>query len=226
MGGGGGGGGGEAGGGGAVGLGVFPGDGHEGAAEGGVADLPAAAGGADDRIADGQAQAGAGAVLGDAVEAVEQPGAFGLGDAGAAVLHGQADPVALGLDADPHLPVGARVTAGVVHQHAGQPVDPVRRRADQHGIGAGVRGDRGPDRAEPVGAGLGQRDQVHRLVARGRRPGVEPGQPQHVVDQLAQAAALALDAGQRVPVLGRLARAGQGHVGLGPDHAERGAQLV
>ena len=172
------------------------------------------------------APAGARAVLGDAVEAVEQAGAFGLGDAGPAVLHGEADPVALGPDADADLAVGARVAARVVHQHAGQPVDPVRRRADQRGTGAHVRGDRGPDGAEPVGAGLGQRDQVHRLVAGGRRPGVEPGQPQHVVDQLAQPAALALDAGQRVPVLGRLARAGQGHVGFGPDHAERRAQLV
>ena len=217
-----------------MGLGVFPGDGHERAAQGGVADLPAAAGRADDRVADGQAQARAGAVLGDAVETVEQAGAFGLGDAGAAVLHGEADPVALGPDADPDLPAGARVAARVVHQHAGQPVDPLRWRADQRGPGADVRGDGWPDvrgdggadGAEPVGAGLGQRDQVHRLVAGRRRPGVEPGQPQHVVDQLAQPAALALDAGQRVPVLGRLARAGQGHVGFGPDHAERRAQLV
>ncbi len=36
----------------------------------------------------------------------------------------------------------------------------------------------------------------------------------------------ALDPDQRVTVIGRLTRAGQGQVGLGPDHAQRGAQLV
>ncbi len=121
---------------------------------------------------------------------------------------------------------GPGVPAGVVHQHARQPVDPLRRRADQGGPAAGVRGDLGPDGAEAVGAGLGQDGQVDRLVAGRRRPGVEPGQPQHVVDQLPQPAALGLDPAQRVAVLRGIPGAGQGHVGFGPDHAERRAQLV
>jgi hypothetical protein len=160
------------------------------------------------------------------VEPVEQPRPVRLGDAGAAVLDGQADPVALGADEYPDLSVGARVPAGVVDQDAGQPVDPLRRRADQHRAVRGLGADRGADGAEPVRAHLRQRGQVDGLVAGRRRPGVEPGQPEHVVNQLAQSPALALDPAQRVAVLGRLPRGGQGHVGLRPDHAERGAELV
>src|SRR5580704_12810387 len=63
--------------------------------------------------------------LGGPVEPVEQARPVGCGDAGAAVLHGQADPVALGADLDPDLPVRAGVTAGVVDQDAGQPVAPL-----------------------------------------------------------------------------------------------------
>jgi hypothetical protein len=165
-------------------------------------------------------------VLGGPVEPVEQLRPFGFTDAGPAVLHGQADPAALGADLDPDRAVRARVPAGVVDQHPGQPVDPLRRRADQHGAVRGLRADRGADGTEPVGTGLGERGQVDRLAAGRRGLGVEPGQPQHVLHQLAQPLALALDPAQRVAVLGGLPRGGQGHVGLRPDHAERGAQLV
>src|SRR2546430_9793600 len=79
-------------------LGMPPGHRHERAAERRVADVPAAAGRADDRVADGQPEPGSRVVLGGPVEPVEQERAFGLGDAGAAVLHGQADPPALGAD--------------------------------------------------------------------------------------------------------------------------------
>ena len=46
--------------------------------------------------------------LGAAVEPVEQARPVGLIDAGPAILHGQADPAALGLDPDPDLPVPGR----------------------------------------------------------------------------------------------------------------------
>ena len=168
----------------------------------------------------------AGSIGADVVEAVEEVGAFGDGDAGAAVLDGEADPAAVGTDLDADLAVRAGVPAGVVDQHPGQPVDPLRGRAYQHGVVRGLGADRGADGAEPVRAGLGQRAQVDRLLAGRRRPGVEPGQPEHVVHQAPQPLALTLDPGQCVAVLAGLARGGQGHVGLGPDHAQRGAQLV
>ena len=160
------------------------------------------------------------------VEPVEQARPFGFTNARTAVLHGQADPVALSADLDPDLPVRAGVPAGIVDQDPGQPVDPFRRRADQHGIVRGLRADRGTDGTEPVRAGLRQRRQVDGLVTGRRRPGVEPGQPEHVIDQLPQSLALALDPHQRVAVLGGLPRSGQGHVGFRPDHAEGGAQFV
>ena len=188
--------------------------------------MPAAAGRAHDRIADGQPEAGARAVLGGPVESVEQARPVGFIDAGTAVLYRQADPVTLGADLDPDLPVRARVTAGVVDQHARQPVDPLRRRADQHGAVRGLRADRGTDGPEPVRAGLRQRRQVDGLVAGRWRPGVEPGQPQHVIHELPQPPVLALDPHQRVAVLAGLPRGGQGHVGFRPDHAQRSAQFV
>ena len=77
-----------------------------------------------------------------------------------------------------------------------EPVDPLRRRADQHGAIRGLRADRGADGTEPVGAGLGQGGQVDRLAAGRRRLGVEPGQPEHVLHQLPQPLALALDPAQ------------------------------
>jgi Ca2+-transporting ATPase len=55
------------------GRGVVPGDRHQGAAQVRVADLPAAAGGAHDGVADGQAEARPGAVVSGPVEPVEQP---------------------------------------------------------------------------------------------------------------------------------------------------------
>jgi Ca2+-transporting ATPase len=55
------------------GHGVMPGDRHQGAAQVRVADLPVPAGGAHDGVADGQAEAGSGAVIGGPVEPVEQP---------------------------------------------------------------------------------------------------------------------------------------------------------
>src|SRR5262249_43521376 len=99
------------------GLGMPPGHGHERPAERGVADAPAAAGGAPDRIADGQPEPGARTVLGGPVEPVEQLRPLGFTDTGPAVLHGQADPAALGADPDPDGAVRARVPAGVVDQH-------------------------------------------------------------------------------------------------------------
>ena len=188
--------------------------------------MPAAAGGAHDRVADGQPEARARSLPGRAVKPVEQPRPFGLGDAGAAVFDGEADTAAVGPEADPDHAVRAGVAAGVVHQHPGQLVDPFWRRADQRGPGGGFRGDRRADRAEPVRAGLRQRRQVDRLVAGWRRPGVEPGQPQHVVHQMPQPHALPLDADQGVPVPGGVARGAQRHVGLGADHAQRSTQLV
>ena len=92
-------------------------------------------------------------------------------DAGAAVLHDQADPAALGQDADPDLAAGTRVTARVVDQHAGQPVDPLRRRADQHRGAGSVRGQR-PGRR----TGSGPRTPRPACPGRpARRPGAAAG---------------------------------------------------
>jgi Ca2+-transporting ATPase len=55
------------------GHGVMPGDRHQGTAQVRVADLPVPAGGAHDGVADGQAEAGPGVVVGGPVEPVEQP---------------------------------------------------------------------------------------------------------------------------------------------------------
>src|ERR1035441_2232602 len=92
---------------------------HQGAAQRGVTDVPAPAGRAHDRITDGQTEAGPGAALGGAVEPVEQARPFGLTDAGAAVLHDEADPAALSPDPAPDLPVRARRPAGAVHPGGG-----------------------------------------------------------------------------------------------------------
>jgi hypothetical protein len=56
--------------------------------------------------------------------------------------------------------------------------------------------------------------------------GVEPGQPQQVLDDLAQPLALTLNPAQRPLVLGRGARAGQRDVRHAADHAQRRPQLV
>src|SRR5437588_455720 len=111
---------------------------------------------------------------------------------------------AIGLDPDPDPACGARVAARVVDQNAGQPVDPLGRRVDQHRDARRVRGHGRTDGPETVRADQGQHGQVDRLVTGGRRPGVEPGQPQHVLDQLAQPLGLTLDPGQHVPVSGCL----------------------
>ena len=87
----------------------FPGHRHQRSAERRVADVPAAAGGAHDRVADGQPEARAVSLLGRAVEPVEQRGPFGLDDAGAAVFDGEADTAAVGSDADPDCAVRARI---------------------------------------------------------------------------------------------------------------------
>src|ERR1700734_2801042 len=74
---------------------------------------PAAAGRPDDRVADRQAQAGAAAAVLGPLEPVEQTRPLFLGDTGTAVLDRERQPPALGSDADPHLPVRARVAARV-----------------------------------------------------------------------------------------------------------------
>ena len=71
-------------------------------------------------------------VVGRPVETVEQPGSLVGGYAGAAVLDGEACPVALGRHHDDRtVPPRSGIATGVVHQHAGESVDPVRWGRDQ-----------------------------------------------------------------------------------------------
>src|SRR5579872_3003579 len=95
---------------------------------GGGADLPAARGLTNDRVADGQPQAGGAAAPDGAVEPVEDAVPLLLGDAGAAVADREPDPVTLDIDADRHRPACRGVAAGVVEEDADQPVDPLRWR--------------------------------------------------------------------------------------------------
>ena len=66
-----------------------PADGDARAARRRSADRPAAAGGPDDRVGDGQAQAGAAGLIGGAMEAVEDAAAFLFGDPGPGVVDGE-----------------------------------------------------------------------------------------------------------------------------------------
>jgi FAD:protein FMN transferase len=131
---------------------LLPGDLKQRAAQRRGGDAPAAAGRPDDGVADRQAQAGSAAPVLSALEPVEQLRPLFRRDAGAAVLDGERQPSALGFDTDPDPPIRARVAAGVVHQHAHQPVDPLGRRVHQRRAAAGIHGDRRADGTEPVRA--------------------------------------------------------------------------
>ena len=135
-------------------------------------------------------------------------------------------PAALGADLDPDRAVRARVPAGVVDQDPGQPVDPLRRRADQHGavrVSALTAGPTARNRSAQAWASVA------------RSTGSLPGGggwsrtwPATACPRPAGAAAGsrpgsgAASRGIRRPPAG----ADRRHVDLGPDHAERGTQLV
>ena len=161
-------------------------------------DRPAAARRADDRVADREAQAraaGLGRGRHRAVEPVEDQFRVLLGDPGPGVVHGHGGARALGGDRHVHGPTLGRVLARVVEQHADEPVHQVRRRGDQHlrrrDVDAEAEAARLGDDGEAVGGLRGEHAEVHRLRRRRRGGGIEPGQPEHVLQQPAHPLGLA-----------------------------------
>ena len=83
----------------------------------GPPDAPLATGRPNDRVGNGETEAGAVALVGCPVKAVKELGAIFRRDARAAVIHHQADSATGNCHSDPYGPSRSRVSAGVVHQH-------------------------------------------------------------------------------------------------------------
>src|SRR5258708_26041371 len=92
--------------------GPAPGDSEERTSERRVTDPPLAPGGPHDRVGDGQAEPRTAALLGGAVEAVEQPRPVAGRDATPAVLDGQGHSAGPLTDADPHGAARPGIPAG------------------------------------------------------------------------------------------------------------------
>ena len=123
-----------------------------------------------------------------------------------------------------------RVLAGVVDEDADQAVDELGRGGDHDRRRGRVHPERDAarlgDRGEPV-RGLGDEDpEVHRVRRPRRLGGVEPCQPEHVLEQAPHPLRLAVDApeGVAIPAGVALLREREGRVRL--DHREWRAELV
>ncbi len=194
--------------------------------------MPVAAGGADDRVGDGQAQARAAGRVRGPMEAVEDPAALRDRNAGARVVHGQAHVSTLPRDRKADDPALGRILAGVVQQNADETVEPLRRGSDD---GIGFRGARPylqglaaslGHGAESVGR-LGRQDlDVHRLRLGLPTSRIEAGQPEHVVDEAAGSSQLGVDAPEGRTVPDRIPFAGEGERRLGLDDRQGRPQLV
>ena len=131
-------------------------------------------------------------------------------------------------EGDVHRGASRRVLADVGQQVRHQLPQALLVTRHDHRAGRHVDRDRsvGLDGASIGHAVAGDGGQIHRL--RLERPAlVEPGEQQHVVDQLAHAHRLTLDPAHGIGEPGALGdRAGPVELGVAPDRGERGAQLV
>ena len=153
-----------------------------------------------------------------AVEPVEDPGPSLVGDPGPGVVDGQRRrraPSAATRDRDPCRPRG--VLAGVVEQDAEEPVEPFRRRGDRRrrrrGTSRGRSSAGGSRRSPRTGRppGRAMHGEVDRLAYSERRfDGVEPGQPQQVLEHPPHPLRLVVDPAERRAVPGRRRARGRG----------------
>ncbi len=204
---------------------------HVGTTTGRVSDPPFASRGTNDRVGDGQAEPSPFATLIASLEPVEKKWPLLRRDAGAAVFDGQANGVPGGRHHHVDPPPRPGVSARIVDQYAAKPVDPTWRRFDQHVVitlaahrqrnapGAGY-GDK------PLRTGVHERGEVNRLVVRSGGIGVEPGQEEQVLHDVAQAFALGADAADSGLIALAFSRRAQGQADLGLYDRERGPQFV
>ena len=178
---------------------------------------------------DGQAQAAARHVAGvQAVKALEYALAFGLGNAGAAI--GKPQPCRIGIAHDAQAQAAAlrRVTDGVVEQVADQHAQPFALAENATArLGAEIEVEvTGEDRATEFGAdAFHQRAQIEFFRRRQAALGVEPGQQQHLLDQMGGTRQADLQLSERTLALFVIARL-QGDLCLRLQGGERGTQLV
>src|ERR1700730_7380079 len=108
-----------------------PDHGKAGAPFGRLAPPPAAASGLHHSAGDGQAEAAAASVVGEAVEALEDPLPLAGRNTRTAVLNAQRHLAVFALHGNPDGAAFGCIAAGVVDQHSEQAVDPFRRRQHQ-----------------------------------------------------------------------------------------------
>jgi hypothetical protein len=130
--------------------------------------MPAALGGLHDRIADGKAEPGAAALAGPTAESLEDARAALTRNARPGIADSQTHVVAVADHGDAHVSTRRRIAAGIVEEHADEPVDPLRRRVDRSAyrpVGAIVEVQLCAvgNRDEPLRAHVGGGDQVDRL---------------------------------------------------------------
>ena len=91
----------------------------------GLTDAPLATCRPNDRVGDGETEAGTVALVGCPVKTVKELGAIFRRDARAAVIDHQADSATGNCHSDPYGASRSGVSAGVVHQHGREAVDPL-----------------------------------------------------------------------------------------------------
>ena len=187
----------------------------------------------DDRVRDGQAEARVPGGPGAATAAADEPLEHRLPYSGRhprpVVGDRDLDHLAAGrCQADLHGRPGGRVRPRVAQQVGQRLVQPVLVTADGDRLVRQVELPPVIAAGDPrvVGRLEHQPGEVHRLVGE-RPPGVQPGQQQQVIHQVAHPHRLGLHPAQRMTdaVWNRF-RAAQGELGVAADPGERGAQLV
>ena len=91
----------------------------------GLTDTPLATRGANDRVGDGETQAGTVALVGCPVKTVKELGAIFRCDARAAVIDHQAHSATGNRHSDPYGASRSGIPASVVHQHGREAIDPL-----------------------------------------------------------------------------------------------------
>ncbi len=168
------------------------------------------------------------------MEPVEEPFALRKRDPRTRILDRQENPITGCRHHDADLAALTCVPAGIVNENAYQAIDPFGRSIDQcacclpnlfrrHGQ---LDSSRARNRFETVGAALGDRDDVYRLVSRRWGIGIKAREPQQVVDNAPEPVALAVNAFERIPISTCVTPCSEGQTDLGLDDAQWGSELM